>query len=102
MKPRAARKSVNTDVQIVLGLPGDLVGLIALAFRPQQGTVAVNLVLRPQLALYKERGIKLRGTDVRNRRSGDKQTLHHLSTPMRCVRSEVVLFSTSSHETSPG
>jgi len=54
-------------LRIVFRLLADLVGLIALAFRPQQATAAENLVLRRQLALYKERGIKPRRIDAATR-----------------------------------
>jgi hypothetical protein len=47
-------------LRIALRLLADLVGFIALALRPQQAEVAENLVLRRQLARYKERGIKPR------------------------------------------
>ena len=43
-----------------LQLLADLVALVALAFRPRLATAAENLVLRRQLALFKERGIKPR------------------------------------------
>jgi hypothetical protein len=54
-------------LRIVFRLLVDLVGLIALASRPQQATVAENLVLRRQLALFKERRIKPRRIDAATR-----------------------------------
>lgn len=82
---------MNALFRIVFRLLADLVGLIALAFRPQQGTGAENLVLWRQLALTKERDIKLRRIDVRSPRPTDKQALKP-STPIRRVRSEAARF----------
>src|SRR5260370_7953210 len=53
-------KSVIALFQIVLRLLIDLIALIALAFRRRRATAAEILVLRRQIALYKERGIKPR------------------------------------------
>ena len=52
-----------TLVQIVLRLLIDLIALTALVFRQRRATAAEILVLRRQLALYKERGIKPRRID---------------------------------------
>jgi transposase InsO family protein len=53
--------------RIVLFLLADLVGLARLAIRPRQAIAAENLVLRRQLALYKERGAKPRRIDAATR-----------------------------------
>jgi hypothetical protein len=50
--------------QIVLRLLTDLIGLTALAFRRRRATAAEILVLRRQIALYKERAIKPRRIDA--------------------------------------
>jgi putative transposase len=52
---------------IVLRLLIDLISLIALVFRQRRATAAEILVLRRQLALYKERGIKPRRIDPATR-----------------------------------
>jgi hypothetical protein len=41
-----------------MGLLVDLIGLLVLAFRRRGSIQAENLVLRRQLALFKERGVK--------------------------------------------
>ena len=56
-------KSVIALIQIILRLLIDLIALTALAFRPRRATAAEILVLRRQLALYTERGIKPRRID---------------------------------------
>jgi len=56
-------KSVIALFQIVLRLLVDLIALTALAFRQRWATAAEVLVLRRQIALYKERGIKPRRID---------------------------------------
>lgn len=56
-------KSVLALFQIVLRLLVDLLVLTALAFRQRRAAAAEILVLRRQLALYKERGIKPRRVD---------------------------------------
>jgi putative transposase len=48
-------------------LLADLVGLALLAIRPSRSIEAENLVLRRQLALYKERGMKPRRIDAATR-----------------------------------
>jgi hypothetical protein len=53
--------------RIVLLLLADLVGLLRLATRPRQAIAAENLVLRRQLALYKERGVTPRRIDAATR-----------------------------------
>ena len=53
--------------RIVLLLLADLVGLALLAIRPRRSIEAENLVLRRQLALYKERGAKPRRIDAATR-----------------------------------
>jgi hypothetical protein len=53
--------------RIVLLLLADLVGLVRLAIRPRRSIEAENLVLRRQLALYKERGVKPRRIDAATR-----------------------------------
>src|SRR5450631_1158222 len=62
-KPMWHHKSVLALVQIVPRLLVDLLVLTALAFRQRRTTAAEILVLRRQLALYKERGIKPRRID---------------------------------------
>ncbi len=56
-------KSVIALFQIVLRLLIDLIALIALGLRQRRATAAEILVLRRQIALYKERGIKPRRID---------------------------------------
>jgi len=58
---------VISFVRIVLRLAADLVGLAVLAIRPRWSVEAENLVLRRQLALYKERGVKPRRIDAATR-----------------------------------
>jgi hypothetical protein len=53
--------------RIVLVLLADLVGLALLAIRPRRSIEAENLVLRRQLALYKERAVKPRRIDAATR-----------------------------------
>jgi hypothetical protein len=60
---------VISFVLIVLRLAVDVVGLAVLAIRPSRSVEAENLVLRRQLALYKERGIKPRRIDAAARAS---------------------------------
>ena len=50
-------------LQIILRLLTDLIALTAFAFRRRRATAAEILVLRRQIALYKERGIKPRRFD---------------------------------------
>jgi putative transposase len=56
-------------LQIVLRLLADLVALVLLTLRPRRSIEVENLVLRRQLALYKERGIKPRRIDPATRLS---------------------------------
>jgi hypothetical protein len=56
-------QSVIALFRIVLQLLTDLMALPALAFRQRRATAAEILVLRRQIALYKERGIKPRRID---------------------------------------
>jgi len=56
-------KSVIVLFQIVLRLLIDLIALTAIAFRHRRAMAAEILVLRRQIALYKERGIKPRRID---------------------------------------
>lgn len=56
-------KSVITVFQILLRLLVDLIALTALGFRQRRVSAAEILVLRRQLALYTERGIKPRRID---------------------------------------
>lgn len=51
-------------LQIVLRLLTDLIALTAFAFQRRRATAAEILVLRRQIALYKERGIKPRRIDA--------------------------------------
>jgi putative transposase len=46
-------------------LLSDLVGLAVLAIRPRRSVEAENLLLRRQLALFKERGAKPRRIELR-------------------------------------
>jgi hypothetical protein len=62
-KPMWHHKSVMVLLQIILRLLIDLIALTALAFRQRRATAAEMLVLRRQIALYKERGIKPRRID---------------------------------------
>ena len=55
--------------RMVLRLFADLIGLLALAVRPRRSIEAENLVLRRQLALFKERGVKPRRIDPATRLS---------------------------------
>src|SRR4030095_8308300 len=54
---------------MVLRLVADLLGLAALSIRSRQSIEAENLVLRRQLALFKERGVKPRRIDAATRMS---------------------------------
>jgi putative transposase len=56
-------------LRMVLRLLADVAGLIALSVRPRRAIEAENLVLRRQLALFKERGIKPRRIDAATRAS---------------------------------
>src|ERR1700677_1392970 len=56
-------KSVIVVFQILLRLLVDLIALTALGFRQRRASAAEILVLRRQLALYTERGIKARRID---------------------------------------
>ena len=51
-------------LRIVLRLLTDLIALTALAFRRRRAAAAEILVLRRQIALYKERGIEPRRIDA--------------------------------------
>ena len=54
---------------MVLRLLGDLIGLLVLTARSRRSIEAENLVLRRQLALLKERGVKPRRIDAATRLS---------------------------------
>jgi hypothetical protein len=54
-------------IQIVLRLLADLVALAVLAIRPRRSLEGENLLLRRQLALFKERGVKPRRIDAATR-----------------------------------
>jgi hypothetical protein len=62
--PMWHHKSVVELFQVVLRLLADLIALAVFALRQRQATAAENLVLRRQLALYQERGIKARRIDA--------------------------------------
>jgi hypothetical protein len=64
-------KSVIAPFQIVLRLLTDLIALTALALRQRRATAAEILVLRRQIAPYKEREIKPRRIDPATRISLD-------------------------------
>jgi hypothetical protein len=68
-KPMWHHKSVIGLFQIVLRLLTDLIALIVFAFRRRRATAAEILVLRRQIALYQERGIKPRRIDAVTRNS---------------------------------
>ena len=53
--------------QIILRLFADLIGLVVLATKRQRSLEIEVLVLRRQLALYKERGLKPRRIDAATR-----------------------------------
>jgi putative transposase len=53
--------------RIVLRILADIVGLTALSIRPRRSVEAENLILRRQLALFPERGVKLRRIDAATR-----------------------------------
>jgi len=55
--------------RMVIRLLADLIGLLALTARSRRSIEAENLVLRRQLALFKERGVKPRRVDVGTRLS---------------------------------
>jgi hypothetical protein len=55
---------VTALLQIVLRMLADLLALAAVAFRSRWATAAEILILRRQLALYKERGFKPRRIDA--------------------------------------
>src|SRR5437867_9310549 len=54
---------------MVMRLVADLVGLLVLTVRPQRSIEAENLVLRRQLALFTEHGVKPRRIDAASRMS---------------------------------
>ena len=62
-------RSVIVLLRIVLRLLADLAGLIVLSVRPRRAIEAENLVLRRQLALFKERGVQPRRIDAATRAS---------------------------------
>jgi len=55
---------VTALAHMVLSLVADLIGLLVLAPRPRRSIEAENLVLRWQLALFEERGVKPRRIDA--------------------------------------
>ena len=55
--------------RMVMRLVADLIGLLVLTVRPRRSIEAENLVLRRQLALFKERGMKPRRVDAATRLS---------------------------------
>jgi hypothetical protein len=83
---------MNALFGIVFGLLGDLVGRIALAFGPRQGSAAEIRLSGINWRRTKDRSIKLRRVDVRSRRPNDKQALKP-STPIRRLRSEAAHFN---------
>src|SRR5882672_5543532 len=62
--PMWHHQSMIVILRIVLRLLTDLIALSAFAFRRRRATAAEILVLRRQIALYKERGIKPRRIDA--------------------------------------
>src|SRR3989441_2104481 len=54
---------------MVMRLVADLIGLLVLTVRPRRSIEAENLLLRRQLALFKERGVKPRRIDAASRMS---------------------------------
>ena len=88
--------------QIVLRILTDLLALTALVFRRRRATAAEILVLRRQLALYKERGIKARRIDAATRISlallsrffswRDALVVVRPATMLRCHRAGWKLF----------
>jgi putative transposase len=62
-RPMRHHESVIALFQIALRLLIDLIALLGLTFRRWRATAAEILVLRRQIALYKERGIKPRRID---------------------------------------
>lgn len=62
-------RSAIVLLRIVLRLLADLAGLIALSVRPRRAIAAENLVLRRQLALFHERGMRPRRIDTATRAS---------------------------------
>lgn len=83
---------VRKRVQILLRLLADLFGLAVLAYKPRLATAAENLVLRRQLALFKERGIKPRHIDAATRISlAGLSLLCNWRTCLTLVRPETVL-----------
>src|SRR2546426_8739680 len=54
---------------MVMRLVADLIGLLVLTVRPRRSLEAEHLVLRRQLALFKERGMKPRRIDAATRAS---------------------------------
>jgi hypothetical protein len=88
-------KSVIALFQIVLRLLIDLIALIALAFRQRRATAAEILVLRRQIALYKERGIKPRRIDPVTRISlAFLSRFFHWRDALVVVRPETMIRST--------
>ena len=83
---------VRKRVQILLRLLADLFGLAVLAYKPRLATAAENLVLRRQLALFKERGIKPRHIDAATRISlAGMSLLCNWRSCLTLVRPETVL-----------
>jgi len=58
---------VIARARMVLRLVVDVLGLLVLAVRPRRSIEAENLVLRRQLALFKERGVRPRRIDATTR-----------------------------------
>src|SRR5206468_8388457 len=54
---------------MIMRVVADLIGLLVLTVRPRRSIEAENLVLRRQLALFKERGMKPRRVDAATRLS---------------------------------
>jgi hypothetical protein len=78
--------------RILLRLLADAVSLAVLSIRPRRSLEAENLVLRRQLALFKERGIKPRRIDAATRVSLTLLTrLCDWRTCLMAVRPETVL-----------
>jgi putative transposase len=56
-------------IQVICRMLADVVGMVALSLRPRRSIQAENLLLRRQLALFKERGLKPRRIDAATRLS---------------------------------
>jgi hypothetical protein len=67
---------VIASVKVVMRLLADLLVLVVLMLRPRRAIAAEALVLRRQLALFQERGIKPRRVDSEADRRSAEPAVH--------------------------